>query len=370
MNAYPFTPLAGRLPASVPFVGPEAQERAAGRAFEARLGANENGFGPSPKAVAALRDAATAAWKYGDPEAWQLRRALAIRHSIPVQRIVVGEGIDGLLGYLVRLLVREGVDVVTSDGAYPTFNYHVAGYGGTLHKVPYKDDREDLAGLAQAAREHEASLVYVSNPDNPMGTWHGAEAVALFARSLPDRCVLCLDEAYCEFAPSSAVPGWDDLPDNVLRMRTFSKAYGLAGMRVGYAIGHPDLVRAFDKVRNHFGLGGPAQVAATAAIGDDDHLVRTITDVARARKRICEIGSANGLVPIEGAANFQTLDTGRDGAYARALGRSLAESGIFVRMPFVAPQDRCIRVSAGPDDELDLFGERLPEALRSAETLA
>ena len=149
-----FTKLAQSLPATVPFVGPEAQERAMGHPFDARLGANENIFGPSPKAIAAMQAAATGIWMYGDPENHDLRHALADFHAVAPENIVVGEGIDGLLGYLVRLLIEPGDAVVTSLGAYPTFNYHVAGFGGALHTVPYRDDCEDLpALLAKAQRQ-------------------------------------------------------------------------------------------------------------------------------------------------------------------------------------------------------------------------
>ena len=148
-----FTELAETLPATVPFVGPETQERAAGRSFLARIGANESLFGPSPRAIKAMAQAAQDVWMYGDPENHDLRQALAAHHGVGPENIVVGEGIDGLLGYLVRLLISPGDTVVTSDGAYPTFNFHVAGYGGQMRKVPYQNDHEDPQALAQAAQD-------------------------------------------------------------------------------------------------------------------------------------------------------------------------------------------------------------------------
>ena len=147
------TALAETLPATVPFVGPEAQERAQGFPFKARLGANENVFGPSPRAVAAMAEASEGIWMYGDPENHDLRAALAAHHGVAPANIMVGEGIDGLLGYLVRLTVDRGDRVVTSQGAYPTFNYHVAGFGGELVTVPYRDDREDLPAVMRYALE-------------------------------------------------------------------------------------------------------------------------------------------------------------------------------------------------------------------------
>ena len=158
------TPLAQSLPASVPFVGPETQERQAGQPFKARLGANENGFGPSPAAVTAMKEAASDVWMYGDPESYDLRQALAEKHGVDASNIMVGEGIDGLLGVIARLFVDQGDAVVTSDGAYPTFNYHVAGFGGVLHKVPYLDDHEDPNALTAKVAETSAKLIYFANP--------------------------------------------------------------------------------------------------------------------------------------------------------------------------------------------------------------
>ncbi len=219
-----YTPLVQSLPATVPFVGPEAQERQRGQHFRARIGANESVFGPSPRAVAAMQDAANGIWMYGDPESHDLRHALARHENVRPENIVVGEGIDGLLGYLTRLVVAPGDAVVTSEGAYPTFNYHVVGYGGVLHKVPYHEDHEDLATLLTVAQKTNAKLVYLANPDNPMGTWHSREVVESALDEIPEGALLVLDEAYSQFMPSSDLPNIDPEDPRVIRMRTFSKA--------------------------------------------------------------------------------------------------------------------------------------------------
>ena len=138
--APPFTPLCESLPSNVPFVGPEALERRAGKCFRVRIGANENVFGPSPLAVEAIRTAAAESWMYCDPEMHELRQALAAHHDVAPDNIIIGEGIDGLLGLTVRLFVEPGVTVATSLGAYPTFNFHVSGFGGRLVTTPYVDD--------------------------------------------------------------------------------------------------------------------------------------------------------------------------------------------------------------------------------------
>jgi histidinol-phosphate aminotransferase len=361
-----YTDLVRSLPAAVPFVGPEAQERAQGAAFIARLGANESVFGPSPRAVAAMAEAAKGAWMYGDPEVHELRHALAAHHGVAADNVIVGEGIDGLLGYLVRLLVAPGDAVVTSDGAYPTFNYHVAGFGGTLHKVPYRGDAEDPEALIARAAETDAKLIYVANPDNPMGSWHDAATIQAMIDALPDGTVLALDEAYADTAPEDAIPALDLTHPRLIRFRTFSKAYGLAGLRVGYGLAAPQFISAFGRIRNHFGMGRVAQAGALAALQDQAYLARTISDIAVSRDRIAAIAREHGLAPLPSATNFVTVDCGKDGAFARAVLAGLVERGIFLRMPFTAPLDRCICISCGGAADLDALAEALPAALAAA----
>ncbi|MBM1221635.1 pyridoxal phosphate-dependent aminotransferase [Ponticoccus sp. SC2-23] len=360
------TPLVRSLPASVPFVGPEAHERARGRPFRARLGANESLFGPSPKAIAAIEAAAPEAWKYGDSESHDLRAALARHHGCAPENILVGEGIDGLLGLTVRLFIGPGDVAVTSTGAYPTFNYHVAGFGGRIEAVPYTADHEDPERLMARARETGAKLVYLTNPDNPMGTWHDAGTIRDAVHAVPDGALLLLDEAYIELAPDSACPALPVDDPRVLRFRTFSKAHGLAGARVGYVIGEAGVISAFHRIRNHFGMSRISQAAALAALQDQEWLGHIRSEVAAARDRIAAIATQNGLTPIPSATNFVAIDCGSDGAFARKVLDGLMARGIFVRMPFVAPQDRCIRISAGRPADLDAFAEELPGALADA----
>jgi histidinol-phosphate aminotransferase len=360
------TEIVRNLPAMVPFVGPEAQERARGRPFRARLGANESVFGPSPKAIEAMRAAAAENWKYSDPENYDLRHALARFHGVGADNIVIGEGIDGLLGLAVRIAVDPGSAVVTSHGAYPTFNFHVAAQGGRLIKVPYRDDKEDLAQLLDAARRERARLLYVSNPDNPMGSWWAAADLRGFIERLPDGVLLCLDEAYCDTAPADAVPPFDVADPQVLRLRTFSKAYGLAGARIGYAIGDAELSRTFDKVRNHYGINRVGQIGALAALGDQAFLKRAVLEIARARDRIAEIALENGLTPLPSAANFVAIDCGREGSFAKRVLDELLVRDVFARKPGVPPLDRCIRISCGRDEDLALVAQALPAALAAA----
>ncbi len=362
-----FTPLVSALPSTVPFVGPEAIERQRNLQVKARIGANENGFGPAPSVLAAMREQAGDIWKYNDPENYALKQALAAHLGTSASNIAIGGGIDELLGQIVRLVIDPGMPVVTSLGGYPTFNFHVAGFGGRLVTVPYRQDREDLDGLLDAAKRENPPLVYFANPDNPMGSWWDADDVVAFAKAIPETTLLVLDEAYSETGPASSLPSIASLIDrpNIIRTRTFSKAYGLAGARVGYAISTPDTATAFDKIRNHFGMNRLATVAALAALKDQAYLNEVVGNIHAARDRIAGIATANGLQPLASATNFVAIDAGRDGTYAKSIVDGLMQHGVFIRMPGVAPLNRCIRVSVGPEADMALLEEALPLVLKS-----
>jgi histidinol-phosphate aminotransferase len=366
MTRPPLTSLINALPATVPFVGPETLERERGRAFTARIGANENGFGPSPLAIAAIADAVAANWMYADPTSHELIAAIAQLHAIPSANVVVGEGIDGLLGLTVHMAVERGAAVVTSDGAYPTFNFHVASHGSRLIKIPYAADREDLQALVAAAHRERAAVLYVSNPDNPMGSWWPPADIHRLVAQLPSGCLLCLDEAYIDTLPAAERPTIDVEHPQVLRFRTLSKAYGLAGARIGYAFGPHRLIVEFEKVRNHYGINRVGQIGALAAIQDQAYLAAVVEKIARARDRIGHIARANGLLPLPSAASFVAIDCGRDGPHAKRILDGLIARDIFVRKPTAPGLDRCIRVSCGPDTALDLFAQTLPAAVADA----
>jgi histidinol-phosphate aminotransferase len=368
MKSPRFTSLIASLPSTVPFVGAEAIERTRGHLFKARIGANESVFGPSPKAIAAMQAAAaTEAWIYGDPENHDLKVALAKHHGVRPENIVVGEGIDGLLGLTVRLFADPGTPIVTSLGGYPTFDYHVAGHGARFVRVPYVDDRENLPGLVDALIAEDAPLGYFANPDNPMGTWWSGEEVARELARVPEGSLFILDEAYGEFAPDGTLPVTIDPDDpRIIRFRTFSKAHGMAGMRVAYGIAAPEVAKAFDKIRNHFGVNRVAQAGALAALADGEWLAHVVASVNRSKARIASIAADNGLTSLPSATNFVAVDCGRDGAFAKAVLDGLIARDLFVRKPWLAPMDRCIRLSAGTDADLDLLAAALPGALADA----
>jgi len=359
-----FTSVVRNLPSIVPFVGPDEQERQSGIKFRARMGANESGFGPSPKAMEAMNEAARLSWQYSDPDNHELRSALAEFYGVGFENVVVGEGIDGLLGCASHMFVEPGINVVTSLGSYPTFNFHIKSRGGTLHLVPYNNEHEDRHALLEKAKETNAALLYVSNPNNPMGTWWSSDDMREMIDKLPEGTILVLDEAYIETAPQNVSPPIDVSNPNVLRFRTFSKLYGLAGARIGYVIGHPELIAAFDKVRNHYGVNIVGQHGALAALKDQQYLDHVRAKVEAGRERIHAIARSHGLASIPSATNFVAIDMGRDSDFAKLVLAKLLERGIFIRMPGVEPQSRCIRISVGLDEEMDMFEREFAEVLK------
>jgi histidinol-phosphate aminotransferase len=355
------------LPATVPFVGPEVIERKTGSKFRARLGANESPFGPSPKVIAAIAEAAPDVWTYGDSENHELKEALAHHLGMPMDTIAIGQGIDGLLGLTCRLYLEPGDKVITSLGAYPTFNYHVAAQGAELVTVPYdENDRESLSGLLDSVLAVKPKIVYLANPDNPMGTWWSAGEITRFVAAIPEETLIVLDEAYGETAPAGTLPPITLMRPNLLRYRTFSKAYGLAGMRVGYAIGTAQAVAAFDRIRNHFGVTKLSQIAAGAALADKDYLEQTLAAIAAGRDEIISRTKDLGLKPISSATNFVAIDCGADNAYATLVLNAMQDRGIFIRKPAVARLNRCIRMSVGTPKDIALACDVLEDIIETA----
>ena len=355
--------LVAALPAVVPFVPPEALERRIGAGLALRIGANESNFGPSPKAVAAMAAAAAHVNLYCDPEGFVLREALARRHGTSRDNIVLGSGIDDLLGLIVRTVIDPGDAVVMSHGAYPTFAFHVNGFGGNLTTVHYRADRNDPEGLAAAARQVGAHLVYLSNPDNPTGSWLPAGEIMALAAGLPPGCRLILDEAYADFAPAEALPASDPEDPRLIRLRTFSKAHGMAGARIGYAMAPAEMIRTFDKIRHHFGVNRVAQEGALASLGDPDFIAAVRREVEAGREDYARLAAELGLTALPSATNFVAMDCGTTERAKAILGALLECERVFIRMAGVAPLNRCIRVTVGTAPERARFGDALRRVL-------
>jgi histidinol-phosphate aminotransferase len=355
-------PSIAALPLSRPFVAPEELGRLAGHASLLRLGANESAFGPPPRALEAMRaELPRTAW-YGDPESSDLRDALAARHGCSADNIVVGAGIDDLMGLAIRAYVAPGQAAVATLGTYPTVVYHIHGYGGRFESVPYTHGGAvQLDALLARARETRAPLIYLANPDNPSGGLLPAADLERFLASLPDETLLLLDEAYADFvAPGELLP--DFIDPRVIRMRTFSKAYGLAGARIGYSLSSTETAGTFNKVRLQYNVNRTAQIGALAALGEGDFIAGVVAEVASGRAEYAALARRLGLATLPSVTNFVCIDLGSR-ERAEAMVALLMKNAVFVRKPGAAPIDRCIRVTVGNAGERALFAERFAEAL-------
>lgn len=362
MTAPVLSRIVGGLPATIPFLGPEAIERRLGRPLAVRLGANESLFGPSPRAVAALRETAFDAALYGDPEGWELRLALAAQHGVAAENLVLGCGIDELLGMVVQAYLDPGETVVMSTGGYPTFAYHVNGHGGRFATTPYRDFANDAMALVELARRERAKILYLANPDNPTGSVLPAQTIIDMLAALPGDCLFLLDEAYAEFLELSQIPEIAIDDPRVIRFRTFSKAHGMAGLRFGYVFGAAATVRPLDRIRNQFGVGRLTQVAALESLRDPDHVATVVAAVAEGRAHYGRIAAAAGVSVLPSATNFVAFDLG-SAARADALLKALIEEyRVFVRKPAVAPIDRLVRITIGPPPARAILAEALVAA--------
>ena len=347
-GAPPFTRLVAGLDAVNPFVGPEALERGTGRRFRARVGANESAFGMSPRARAAAAAAIERLSWYGDPENYDLRADLAAYHGVDVDQVLVGAGIDDLLALVVRGFATDGGRAVMAHGSYPTFAYHTATFGVPLDTAPYgADDHVDLAALAAQARASEASrarardagaaphgagVVYLANPDNPSGTWQAEVAVRDFVAALPAGCILALDEAYIDYAPTAPARALLTDDPRVVHLRTFSKAHGMAGARIAYAVGAAAVCTGLNRLRLQFGVSRVAQDAARASLTDAAFVAGVAREVAAGRAAYHELGRSLGLPTLPSATNFVCFDLGTR-RQAEAVMAALIERGVFVRKP-------------------------------------
>ena len=356
------TPLVASIPASTPFVAPEELARRVGRRSLLRLGANESAFGPSPRAIAAMREAVALTSWYGDPESLELRAALAARHGCAIENIVVASGIDDLMGLIVRAFCGPGDAAVATHGTYPTLFYHLDGFGArTEFAQPGPQGGIDPDAIVDAVRRSGAKLVYIANPDNPSGSFAAAATLRDLRAALPGDVVLFLDEAYADFVPAGML-----LPDAIdprtIRTRTFSKAYGMAGARIGYAIAPAEIIAIFQKIRLHFGVNRTAQIGALAALDDAAFLRGVVAEVERGREEYARLAERHGLDALPSLTNFTCIGIGTR-AQAEAMVATLLELGVFVRKPWAPPIDGYIRVTVGTGEERERFATIFAEAL-------
>jgi histidinol-phosphate aminotransferase len=346
------------IPPMTPFIGPEQLMREGGHAQLLRLGANESAFGPSPQAVAAMTAELPRISWYGDPESYDLRAALAVRHGCAIENISVGSGIDDLMGLAVRAYAAPGSVALTTRGTYPTFNYHVMGFGAKLATVDYRPDGMiDVDALIETAKKLRPTIVYVANPDNPSGTLLPPGEIVRLFEALPDESLLFLDEAYADFiGEGSLMP--DYIHGRLLRVRTFSKAYGMAGARIGYAIATPRNVATFQKIRLHYGVNRNAQIGALASLQDAEFAQHVVAETARGREDYYALARSLNREYLQSCTNFVCIDFGSNETATRVMDALLAH-GVFVRKPGAAPLDRYVRISVGAPAERQEFAARL-----------
>lgn len=339
-------PIVAALPSSTPFIGPERLMRERGLDALVRLGANESAFGPSPMAVAAMAAQLDRTAWYGDPDSFELREALAIKHACTIDHLTIGSGIDDLMGLTIRAYVAPGAVAVTTRGTYPTFEYHVTGYGGLLERADYREDgTPDLEALARLAHEKRASLVYLANPDNPSGTLLAREQVEQFVAALPRDAVFLLDEAYADFSDESELLA-PTFEDRLIRVRTFSKAYGMAGARIGYAITTEEVARTLEKIRLQYGINRNAQIGALAALRDEAFRAFVVRETAVGRDEYAALARELGTTSLPSRTNFVCIDMGTARRATEVL-NALLDRGVWIRKPGAPPLDRYVRASVG-----------------------
>lgn len=360
----PPAPQIAAVPTTTPFVAPEVLARQWGHADMLRLGANESAFGPSPRAIAAMKAEAHLNSWYGDPESYELRSALANRFGCTPENITVGSGIDDLHSLVVRTFCAPGSTALETEGTYATFAYHVAAYGVRLRTVPYTaDGKVDMAALIDVTKRERPKIVYLANPDNPSGTFVEPDAVAALRDALAPEQVLVLDEAYADFvAPEQLLSPL--LDPQVIRMRTFSKAYGLAGARVGYAICDAEVVSVFQNIRQHFGVNRNGQIAALASLEDDAFIRGVVAEVARGREEYYALAARHGLRSVRSLTNFVCIEIGTR-AQAEAFLQEMLRRGVFLRKPAAPPLDGYVRVTVGNAQERARFAEIFAEGLKA-----
>jgi len=310
----------------------EEVEREYGVSDVAKLASNENALGPSPLGVAAARAACARVHLYPDGSAFYLKAALSERFDVPVEEILVGNGSNELIELLVRTFVLEGEEVLTSAQSFIAYKLAAHAHGRRLVETPMRErfhyDLEALAGQLSP----RTKVVFLANPDNPTGTWFLERELVRFLGAVSRDTLVVLDEAYLEFVEA---PGFQDSMalrrqhPNLVVLRTFSKIYGLAGLRLGYAFARPELVAFLDRVRAPFNVNMVAQAAGAAALGDEEHVERS-RELVRVERPFLEAGLRDlGATVVPSQANFVLADF--PGLPGMALFEALLHEAVVVR---------------------------------------
>ncbi len=322
-----------------------------------KMASNENPYGPSPRALAAMKQAAASTNFYPDNDATELRYKLAELHGIRPDQVLVTAGTTALLNIIARTLLVPGLNAITSERSFIVYPIATQAAGGRLIQVPMKHDTFDLEGILRAIGR-DTRIVFVANPNNPTGTLLEAEAIDRFLARVPEHVLVVLDEAYCDFAePMARATGLEYSHSldyvrerrHVVVLRTFSKAHGLAGVRVGYGMGDPELLNYFARVRTAFSISELAQAAALAAIQDKTHICKTVENTIAGAAFLTKEIADMGFRVVPTFANFLYVEIGED---AGAVAKRFEAEGVIIRPlngAWGAP--KAIRVTIGTPEQ-------------------
>jgi histidinol-phosphate aminotransferase len=338
----------------------EELQRELGLTRVIKLASNENPLGPSPKALAVINESTATLHRYPDGGAFRLREALADRWKVTSDHIILGNGSDEILGLLARTFLSPGDEAVMADHTFVIYKMEVMAAHGKPVTIPLKQWRHDLSAMADAITAR-TRLLFLCNPNNPTGTMVSAEEVARLLARVPEHVVVVFDEAYYEYVQRS------DFPDsmtyvkqgrNAIVLRTFSKIYGLAGLRIGYGVTTPEIANLLNRVRPPFNANSIAQCAALAALSDDEHVANSRAVNQTGMEQVVNGLTALGFTPIPSEANFVYFDVGRDG---RQVFDSLLRQGVIVRHI----EGRMIRVTIGQAEDNHIFLGALARVLQA-----
>src|SRR3974377_422989 len=321
-----------------------------------KLASNENPLGPSPKAMEAARRALGDANWYPDGGSKRLREVLAERTGVTFEEVFVGLGSSEIIDLASRVLLRPGLEGITSEGSFALFSIAIRASGGHLILTPMRNYTFDLDAISGAVTSL-TRVIYIANPNNPTGTAFGAEAFSAFLKKVPGDVLVVLDEAYREYAARTDLPDSQKLfrqYNNILTLRTFSKVYGLAGLRIGYGIGHPTLVAEMNKLRTPFNVTNVGQPAALAALDDTEHVRRSVEMNRRERQRLNDELQKLGLSPVPSETNFLFIPMGPQ---PKSLCDELLHEGVIVRPLGWMGFPEALRISVGsPSENTKLLG--------------
>jgi histidinol-phosphate aminotransferase len=334
-----------------------------------KLASNENPLGPSPYAIKEMTAGLWDLHQYPDMHAYKLKSALCSLYNLKMENIILGNGSEGIMAYIARAFISPGDEVLTSENTFIGFYIIARSVGADLKTVPLTSDyRFNIEKLIEGITER-TKVIYIANPNNPTGTYIKKEEFDRLMSKVPSNVLVILDEAYFEFAKE-----FEDYPDsmdyrydNVLTLRTFSKAYGLSGIRVGYGFGNENLITNLSKVKLPFEPNLIAQLGATGALNDSPHLERTLKNNSELHKRTFEFLVEKNFKPIESITNFITWKTGSLEA-SEYLFQELLNHGVIIRPLKANEMPDYVRVSIGTKEEMEHFYKAMNEILPKYDT--